>query len=81
MNILKPLSLRVDISTANTVNIGKLVYVFNDNAATQLVTIANTTANTSSITLGSKQAIIIQKTPTDTILGTGCWATNIGFTN
>lgn len=77
MNNIRALGLSIDISTANTINSAKTVYVFNANTTFQTVTIANSTANTGSIVVGANSYVILSKPADNTIQGTTCKATAV----
>ena len=70
-SLLKLKGSEISISSANNVGLSKVVRVYNDNAASQVLTMAY--ANTTSYancTIASKTWIVVQKDPTDTVQGT-----------
>ena len=78
--VIKPLGTVISITTANTVSNIRAVYVTNNTASPVLITTANSTANVGSLYIMSNASLIIQKGDTDTIQGTGLYATPIAFT-
>lgn len=64
-NKYKPLANEVSLTTANTVSNATLVRIANDQASAVVITVAGTTPGT--ITVLSKQEIMIEKKPTDTL--------------
>jgi len=77
--IIELKGLEIAIDTANTVGGSNHVRVLNNTASAVLATIANTTANTASLTLSGGESVILKKDPTDTVQGTGCEAVGVSI--
>jgi hypothetical protein len=80
--IIKPLGTEIDIgSTANTVDNAKLVRIINTSGSSNHVanvSFANGTVYTS-ITLSKDETILLEKDPTDKVLGPNMKAISIAF--
>mgnify|MGYP003685680891 CR=1 FL=1 len=72
-------SAEIAIDTANTVSDSSYVRVINNTASAAMATIANTSANTGSLTLSGGESIVLKKDPTDTVQGTGCEAVAVSI--
>jgi len=68
MNIIKPLSEQITLSTANTVSNASLVYIIPDGTNDSLITINDGSSNTGSLLVrGSSVGLLIEKEPTWTV--------------
>jgi hypothetical protein len=78
--ILKILGTEIALSTANTVNNSKLVRIVNPTASSISLTLADTSANTtSSITVIANEVTFIEKAVEDTVVGAGLLATPVAY--
>jgi hypothetical protein len=76
--IIKPLGLEISINSQNSVSNAYAVRVVNPTSSNVLVTIAsNSTTNSASFTVLGNSAIIVEKTPSYLIQGTGILATPV----
>lgn len=80
MQTLKPLGLAINIASANTVNDAKTIYISNISATNQLVTVANTTANTSSFYIPQNSGMVLIKNSSDTVQAANTFATPVSYT-
>lgn len=77
--VLKLKGTELSISSANNVGLASAVRVYNDNAASQVLTVAYANGTTyANCTLATKTWIVVQKQPTDTLQGT-LLATPVAF--
>lgn len=79
--ILRPKTIEVGLSVANTVYGNVLIRCFNNSAAVAVVTLANTGGTISNTSVASYKDIILRKQPTDTLTGAAFTATAIAFTD
>jgi hypothetical protein len=79
--LIKPLGTVISISTADTCSNSTLVYIQNTTAGSVLVSTSNGTATTSSLYVLANTTMLYRKVSTDTIQGTGVYATQAAFTN
>jgi hypothetical protein len=65
MNIIKPRSSQISLTTANTISNSQIVYISATAAA--VITVANSGGTIGTFTLPANQYIWVAKTPSDTI--------------
>lgn len=65
MNIIKPSASQISLTTANTINGSRIVFISATAAA--VITVANSGGTIGTFTLPANQYIWVAKTPTDTI--------------
>ena len=78
--IIKPVAQEMSISAATTVANAQIIRVYNS-GATGIFTLANTTGTIGSFTILANTIEIVSKSPTDTVTGTGMYASPIAFKN
>ena len=83
MTVLKLLGTQAAIATASNVGFAKLVRVFNNHSAVQVITQKNAAAATlATVTLGIGEVAYIQKAPSDTLTGAATTlAVSVAFAN
>jgi hypothetical protein len=65
MNIIKPTSSQISLTTANTISNSQIVYISATSAA--VITLANSGGTIGTFTIPANQYIFVAKTPSDTI--------------
>ena len=79
--VYKFIGTEIDVSSANTVSLAKVVRVMNISNSLAYLAVANTTANTGNTTLGPYESIIVEKQPAETVSGTNLKAVAIAYRN
>lgn len=80
MQVIKPLGFEISISTANTVGNNVLVRCANPTTGNVVVTIAsNSTTNVASFTILGNSAVVVEKSATYLIQGTGILASPVAY--
>lgn len=70
----------VAITSANTVGNNVLIRVTNG-AAAAVLTLANTTATYANVTLVANEVLVVEKSTTDTLTGSGMKAVAVAYRN
>jgi len=80
MKIIKPLANSITLTTANTVNDAKLVYVLATVAATLVTVTSNTNVVKGSIVVPPNNFVLIEKEQTDTLTANlAVFATSVAY--